>query len=148
MDTTCLLVTTICQDAARILQHSIRCQIWAEKSCRESIACRRMSFRLAGCPEQCKACSCQKALTSWNKQNNQIFTIAQAATQTLRPEILTIYCHTGKLMGHTNTSAPLGDVLLCRVKGGLASKDDVLVTCCGLQVNLHVQNSTISTCFK
>ena len=43
----------------------------------------------------------------------------------------------------TNASTPLGDVLLVGVKGGLASKDAVLVACCGLQVNLHMHMSPI-----
>lgn len=41
-------------------------------------------------------------------------------------------------MWHTNAGGPLGDILLCGVIGGIASEDEVLVACCGLQVNLRM----------
>ena len=42
---------------------------------------------------------------------------------------------------HTNTSSPLGDVLLCRVEGGIASEDEVLVACGGCQVDLSAHRT-------
>ena len=48
-------------------------------------------------------------------------------------------------MWRTDAGGPLGDILLCGVVGGIASKDEVLVACCGLQVDLRMHAIQVST---